>query len=201
MRIQEGVRRRGTRLGATLALAAASVGLIAIPATPASAGGGGISPSGGDGGGTSVSGSDGGGGSCGDATLVDGLARAPDCAPRRIKLVIEAANKIAKGRDYCYGGGHSKFKSRCYDCSGSVSYALHGGRFIDQPLDSSGFMRWAHHGKGDWFTVYANSGHAFLMVAGLRFDTSDTRGAGPGWARSMGAENQRDYRKRHKGRF
>jgi len=163
-------------------------------ATSASAGGGG----------TSIGGSDGGSGSgssCGDAKLVNGLAQAPDCAPRRIKKVIGAANDIAKGKDYCYGGGHSKFKSRCYDCSGAVSYALHGGRFVHTPMDSSGYMRWAHRGKGDWFTVYSNSGHAFLVVAGLRFDTSDTRGAGPGWAKNMGAESPRDYRKRHKGRF
>jgi hypothetical protein len=190
LRTQKQVPRTRTKLGVALALTLASVALIAIPATPASAGGGGTSASG-----TS------GGGSCGDARLVDGLARAPDCAPRRVKLVIDAANQIAKGKDYCYGGGHSKFKSRCYDCSGSVSYALHGGRFIDTPMDSSDFMGWARHGKGDWFTVYSNPGHAFLVVAGLRFDTSDTRGAGPGWAKNMGAENPRDYRKRHKGRF
>jgi hypothetical protein len=192
LRTRKQVRRRGTRPGVTLAVTAASVAAIAIPATSAGAADGG----------TSASGLDGGGGSsCGDARLVDGLARAPDCAPRRVKLVIEAANKIAKGTDYCYGGGHGKFKSSCYDCSGSVSYALHGGRFVDQPLDSSGYMRWARHGKGDWFTVYANPSHAFLVVAGLRFDTSDTRGAGPGWARHMGAESPRDYHRRHKGRF
>ena len=60
------------------------------------------------------------------------------------------------GTSYCYGGGHSSFKSSCYDCSGSVSNALHGGHFVDTPMDSSGLMRWAKHGKGDWFTVYAN---------------------------------------------
>ncbi len=190
MRTHKQVHGRGTKLGLTLALTLASAATCAMLATPASAGGGGTSASG-----TAD------GPSCGDARLVDGLARAPECAPRRIKLVISAANEIAKGKDYCYGGGHSKFKSRCYDCSGSVSYALHGGRFIDTPMDSSGFMRWAHHGKGDWFTVYSNPGHAFLVVAGLRFDTSDTRGAGPGWAKNMGAESPRDYRKRHKGRF
>jgi hypothetical protein len=194
LRIRNQVQCGGTRLGTALVLGLAAVAACAMPATQASAGDGGTSISGSTGGGS-------GSGSCGDATLVDGLAQAPDCAPRRIKLVIDAANDIAKGTDYCYGGGHAKFKSRCYDCSGSVSYALHGGRFIDTPMDSSGFMQWARHGKGDWFTVYASPSHAFLVIAGLRFDTSDTHGAGPGWARSMGAESPRDYRHRHKGRF
>jgi hypothetical protein len=189
LRIRKQVHRRGTKLGTALALGFAAV---AMCATSASAGGGG----------TSIGGSDGGSGSsCGDARLVNGLATAPDCAPSRIKKVIGAANDIAKGKDYCYGGGHSKFKSRCYDCSGSVSYALHGGRFVDTPMDSSEFMRWAHRGNGNWFTVYANSGHAFLVVAGLRFDTSMTRGAGPGWSRRIRDENLRDFRNRHKGSY
>jgi hypothetical protein len=192
LRIRKQVHRRGTKLGTALALGLAAV---AMCATSASAGGGG----------TSIGGSDGGSGSgsssCGDAKLVNGLAVAPDCAPRRIKNVISAANDIAKGKDYCYGGGHAKFKSRCYDCSGSVSYALHGGRFVDTPMDSSQFMRWGHRGKGNWFTVYSNSGHAFLVVAGLRFDTSMTRGAGPGWSGRVHDENLRDFRDRHKGSF
>jgi hypothetical protein len=190
LRTQKQVHGRGTKLGTALVLGLAAVAMFA---TPASAGGGGTPISGSDGGSSSSS--------CGNARLVNGLAVAPDCAPRRIKNMISAANDIAKGKDYCYGGGHAKFKSRCYDCSGSVSYALHGGRFVDTPMDSSQFMGWGHRGKGDWFTVYSNSGHAFLAVAGLRFDTSDTRGAGPGWAKSMGAESPRDYSRRHKGRF
>jgi hypothetical protein len=185
LRTRTHTQRRRRNLKAAIALAAA---LALVPASAASAGSGG----------TSTSGS----GDCGaDARLVDGKAQAPDCAPRRVKRVIRAANEIAKGKDYCYGGGHSDWKSSCYDCSGSVSYALHGGDFIDHPMDSSGFMHWAHRGKGNWITVYANSGHAFAVIAGLRFDTSDTRGAGPGWAKGMGAENPRDYRKRHKGRY
>jgi hypothetical protein len=192
LRIKKQVHRRGAKLGVALALGLAGVAICALPVTQATAGGGG----------TSISTSDGGGSpGCGDAKLSHGLALAPDCAPRRVKLAIDAANKIAKGKDYCYGGGHQDFKSRCYDCSGSVSYALHGGRFIHSPMDSSDFMRWAHNGKGGWFTVYANPSHAFLVIAGLRFDTSDTRGAGPGWARHMGAENPRDYRDRHKSRY
>ncbi len=149
-------------------------------------------------GGVGAGGTSGGCKSGSQAKLRDGLAIPPCSAPQRIKDVIAAANEIAKGTPYCYGGGHASFKSSCYDCSGAVSYALHGGRLLDSPLDSSGLMRWARHGKGGWLTVYANPGHAFLTVAGLRFDTSDTKGAGPGWASTMGAERPGEYRKRHK---
>ncbi len=127
-------------------------------------------------------------------------ATVPNCAPTRIQKVIKAANHIV-GTSYCYGGGHSSFKSSCYDCSGSVSKALHGGHFVDTPMDSSGFMRWAKHGKGDWFTVYANPGHAFLVVAGLRFDTSMTTGDGPGWSAQVHAENLKDFKARNKGKY
>ena len=172
----------------------AMAALIALPAAPAAAAGGGTSVSGSDGG-------SGGGGRCGDARLVNGKAKVPDCAPLRIKKVIWAANDIAKGKNYCYGGGHSSFKSSCYDCSGSVSYALHGGHFVRSPMDSSGYMRWAKRGKGDWFTVYANPSHAFLVIAGLRFDTSMTAGGGPGWSKRIHDENLRDFKKRKKSRF
>jgi hypothetical protein len=176
-------------------LAATCAAAIALPAAPAAAGGGGTSASGsGDGGG-------GGGPSCGDAKIVHGKAKAPDCAPHRVKEVIWAANDIAKGTSYCYGGGHSSFKSSCYDCSGSVSFALHGGHFVKSPMDSTGFYRWGKHGKGDWFTVYTNSGHAFLVVAGVRFDTSMTRGQGPGWSSRVHEENLRDFKKRRKPRY
>ena len=157
-----------------------------------------------------MSGSDGssGGGSCGDAKLVNGKAKVPDCAPLRIKKVIWAANDIAKGTDYCYGGGHSSFKSSCYDwkdrgydCSGSVSYALHGGRFVRSPMPSSGYYGWGKRGKGDWFTVYTNSGHMFLAIAGLRFDTSMTAGKGPGWSSEIHAEHLRDFKKRMKPKY
>jgi hypothetical protein len=136
-----------------------------------------------------------------DAKIRNGLAVAPDCAPGRVKDVIDKANKIAKGYGYCMGGGHSSFKSSCYDCSGSVSYALHGGDFVSSPMDSSGFMRWGKHGKGKWFTVYANSGHVWMKIAGLRFDTADTSGNGPGWADNMGWEKSQNYKIRHKSRY
>ena len=84
-----------------------------------------------------------------------------------------------------YGGGHARFNSKGYDCSGTVSFALHGGDLLDSPLDSGSFMNWEEKGKGLWITVYTNPGHAFAVIAGLRLDTSaagDPSGAkGPRW--------------------
>ena len=95
--------------------------------------------------------------------------------------MIAAANAI-RDRPYLWGGGHGSFEASGYDCSGAVSYALHGGGFLDSPLDSTGFMSWGEPGVGNWITVYANSGHAYAMIAGLRWDTSDSGGDGPSWA-------------------
>jgi len=104
--------------------------------------------------------------------LPNGQAIAPDDAPPEVKAVIDAGNKIAT-LPYIYGGGHNaKFSGRGYDCSGSVSYALHGGGLLDSPLDSSSFMHWGDKGPGSWITIYTNPGHAYMVVAGLRFDTS-----------------------------
>jgi hypothetical protein len=133
------------------------------------------------------------------AKLRHGKAIAPKSAPGRVKRVIDAANDIAKGHGYCSGGGYDKWKSPCYDCSSAVSYALHGGDLIKHAKPPSGLMRWGKHHRGEWITVYANSGHAFMKVAGLRFDTADTKGAGPGWARGMGWEKTQSYVSRHKG--
>lgn len=186
--------RRGkvsTRIRLAGTLIAATAALVALPTASAAAAGGG----------TSVSGSGGdGGGRCGDAKLVHGKAKIPDCAPLRVKKVVWAANEIRK-KPYEWGGGHGSWKDNGYDCSGAISYALHGGRFLRHPLDSSGFMSWAQRGKGKWITVLANPGHAFLVVAGLRFDTSQVRGDGPGWSEQTHAESWRDYRKRQKSRF
>ncbi len=173
-----------TKLTATLVLAAAA--LATLPVALAQAGDGGI--------GTSSSQA-----RPGKARLVHGKAIAPSNAPARVVGVIDAANRIAKGRDYCYGGGHASFKASCYDCSGSVSYALHGGRFLRRPMASGDLMHWGRGHRGKWITVFANSGHAYMTVAGLRFDTSMTRGIGPGWSRHM--RSGAGYRKRHKGRF
>ena len=111
----------------------------------------------------------------------DGSASAPANAPQQVKDVIAAANAI-RDTPYVWGGGHGSFESSGYDCSGAVSYALHGGGFLSSPLDSTGFMSWGEPGAGNWITVYANSGHAWAMIAGLRWDTSDSGGDGPSWA-------------------
>jgi len=109
----------------------------------------------------------------GTATLLpNGQAVAPSDAPPQVAALIDAGNKIAT-LPYVYGGGHNKtFSGRGYDCSGSVSYALHGGGLLDAPLDSSDFMSWGDPGPGGWITIYTNPGHAYMVVAGLRFDTS-----------------------------
>jgi hypothetical protein len=135
------------------------------------------------------------------AKLVHGKAVAPKSAPHRVKQVIDAANDIAKGKGYCSGGGYSSWKSPCYDCSSAVSYALHGGHLIKHAKPPSGLKTWGRPRKGEWITVYANSSHAFMKVAGLRFDTADTKGAGPGWAQGMGWERTQSHVKRHKGAF
>lgn len=108
----------------------------------------------------------------------DGTATAPADAPEAVKGAIAAANAISD-TPYLYGGGHGSFESSGYDCSGSASYALHGGGLLSSPLDSTGFMTWGESGPGSWITVYSNPGHAYVVIAGLRFDTSG--GAGPRW--------------------
>lgn len=118
------------------------------------------------------------------ARLINGKAYAPASAPARVKRVINWANRI-RNKPYRYGGGHGSFFDSGYDCSGSVSYALRGGRFVRSPMASTGYMSWGRRGKGRWITVYSNPGHAYMIVAGLRFDTSMTPGNGPGWSKSL----------------
>ncbi|HSR94205.1 MAG TPA: hypothetical protein VLK56_05015 [Solirubrobacterales bacterium] len=115
------------------------------------------------------------------AILLGGIALAPPNAPEAIKAAITAANEIV-GRPYAWGGGHTSWYSRGYDCSGAVSYALGGGGFLAAPLDSSQLESWGEPGPGRWLTVYANPGHAYAVIAGLRWDTvGDARGTGPRW--------------------
>jgi len=118
------------------------------------------------------------------AMLVDGEAVAPAGAPLVVKAVIDAANLI-NDRPYIWGGGHGSFEDSGYDCSGAVSYALHGGGLLSSPLDSGGLTSWGEPGAGSWITVYANYGHTYIVVAGLRFDTSMTGGNGPRWSEVM----------------
>ena len=128
----------------------------------------------------------------------DGLAAAPLDAPPEVQNAIWAANRII-GLPYVYGGGHGNFTSRGYDCSGTVSFALHGASLLRSPLDSGSFMRWGLAGKGAWFTVYTNPGHAFAVIAGLRLDTSaagDPSGAkGPRWRPVL--RKTRGFKSRH----
>jgi len=91
--------------------------------------------------------------------------------PDRVHRGIMAGNRIAH-HPYKYGGGHGSFRDSGYDCSGSVSYVLHSMRALDSPLDSSGFESYGGAGKGRWVTIYANSGHAFMVINGRRYDTS-----------------------------
>jgi hypothetical protein len=95
--------------------------------------------------------------------------------------VVAAANRIA-GTPYKYGGGHGSFNDSGYDCSGSVSYALHGGGLLGTPLDSSGFMSYGASGPGKRITIYANPGHVYMVIDGRRFDTSARRETGSRWS-------------------
>jgi cell wall-associated NlpC family hydrolase len=115
---------------------------------------------------------------------VGGMAQAPADAPAAVKQVIAAGNAIA-GLPYAYGGGHGSFRANAYDCSGSVSYALAAAGLLSSPLDSTGFESWGEPGPGQWITVYANAGHAFMVVAGWRFDTSSLSQDSTRWTRSM----------------
>jgi len=113
--------------------------------------------------------------------LASGELIPPASAPAKVKAVIAAANRI-RLKPYIYGGGHASFASRGYDCSGSVSFALHGGEFIESPEPSGPMESWGLPGKGRWITVYANAGHAYAEIAGFRWDTAgDASGTGPRW--------------------
>ncbi len=105
------------------------------------------------------------------SVTADGFAVPPASAPKVVKRVIAAGNAIAK-EPYKWGGGHGSWDDNGYDCSGSVSYALHGADLLDSPLVSGDFARWGDRGKGKWITIYANAEHVYMIVAGIRFDTS-----------------------------
>jgi hypothetical protein len=106
------------------------------------------------------------------ATLLpDGTAAAPADAPIEVQQAIWAANRL-KEMPYKYGGGHAKIEDNGYDCSGTVSYALIHAGLLESPLPSGSFMKWGQRGRGAWITVFANRGHAYAVIAGLRLDTS-----------------------------
>jgi hypothetical protein len=125
------------------------------------------------------------------------LAHISPSAPGKVRRLIRAGNRIAK-TPYKYGGGHGTWNDSGYDCSGSVSYVLHHAGLLDGPArPSGGFMNWGRSGRGGWVTVYAHSGHMFLTVAGLRFDTTDRERDGTRWHRDM--RSTAGYAVRHPG--
>jgi hypothetical protein len=174
--------RVAARIGLFLAAALAAL-MLTTTAVPAASGGLGTSTTSKD------------GGRFQKAKLVHGRAIPPETAPKRIKKAIRAANKIRRTK-YVWGGGHGSFKSKGYDCSGAVSYMLHGGRMLNTPMTSGSLASsWGRRGKGKWLTVYANGGHTYAVVAGLRWDTSG--GPGPRWHRDMrsgGGYAKRNYK-------
>lgn len=114
--------------------------------------------------------------------LTNGMLVPPKSAPARVKQAISYANRI-RNKPYLWGGGHTRWWDSGYDCSGSVSYALRGGSFIDSPMPSGPLMQWGLNGEGRWITVYANAGHTYAVIAGYRWDTSGNGGGrtGPSW--------------------
>jgi hypothetical protein len=131
------------------------------------------------------------------AILRNGIAYAPTRAPQSVKTAIWAANSLHR-KPYLWGGGHGSFFDRGYDCSGTVSFALHGAGAVAVPLGSSEMMRYGKRGRGRWFTIYARPGHTFAVFAGLRLDTTDFRNGGnigPRWHVEM--RDTRGYVARH----
>jgi hypothetical protein len=164
--------KNSSKLKVGLVAIAAVIALIVIPAdASADCGGGGVTPAEVD--------------ICTPTAkarlLPNGMLIPPKSAPPRVKAVIKAADRI-RTKPYIWGGGHGRWWDRGYDCSGSVSYALHGGKFLESPLPSGPMEHWGLEGEGRWITVYANAGHAYAVIAGYRWDTSgNSEGTGPRW--------------------
>jgi cell wall-associated NlpC family hydrolase len=116
--------------------------------------------------------------------LKEGVALPPIEAPEEVRLIIEAGNQIAR-TPYLWGGGHGKWLDHGYDCSGSVSFALANAGLLAGPQTSGALTGWGKPGKGKWITIYANAGHVFMEVAGVRFDTSGNRKTGSRWQSDM----------------
>jgi cell wall-associated NlpC family hydrolase len=136
-------------------------------------------------------------GAAGKAALLGTRAVAPLNAPAAVKRVIAAANHI-RTLPYVWGGGHGSWVSSGYDCSGAVSYALHGGGLLTTPLVSGSMETFGEAGPGKWITIYANASHAYMVVAGLRFDTAgDTSGTGPRWHPTTAAAASGTFVARH----
>jgi hypothetical protein len=113
--------------------------------------------------------------------LGNGVALPPLEAPEEVKQIIEAGNVIARS-PYLWGGGHGKWLDTGYDCSGSVSFALAAAGLLNGPLASGPLMSWGEPGPGKYVTIYSNQGHVYMYVAGVRFDTSNSRVTGSRWS-------------------
>jgi hypothetical protein len=116
--------------------------------------------------------------------LPNGIALPPLEAPEEVKQIIEAGNIIARS-PYKWGGGHGKWLDNGYDCSGSVSFALAAAGLLEGPMASGPLMSWGEPGKGKWITIYTHTGHVFMEVAGVLFDTSNARVTGSRWGNHM----------------
>jgi cell wall-associated NlpC family hydrolase len=116
--------------------------------------------------------------------LGNGVAVPPLNAPEEVRQIIEAGNIIAR-TPYLWGGGHGKWLDKGYDCSGSVSFALAAAGLLNGPLASGPLMHWGEPGPGKWVTIYASNGHVYMYVAGVRFDTSNSRVTGSRWSNTV----------------
>lgn len=135
------------------------------------------------------------------ALLRNGIAYAPERAPQSVKEAIWAVNSL-RLKPYVWGGGHRSFYDRGYDCSGSVSFALHQAGLLSAPLPSDDFVRYGRWGRGRWITVYSRPGHTFAIIAGLRLDTTDLgtgEAVGPRWY--VTGRNTRNFVARHPSGF
>ena len=121
-------------------------------------------------------------------------AIAPLGAPEEVVEAVAAANRITR-KPYKYGGGHGRWRDTGYDCSGSVSYVLHAAGLLKVARASGDLMSYGERGKGDWITIYAHGGHAYMVIAGLRFDTSGRGEEGPRWR--LERRSGRAFVKRH----
>ncbi|MDQ6808793.1 MAG: hypothetical protein M3Z64_05130 [Verrucomicrobiota bacterium] len=131
------------------------------------------------------------------AVLRNGVAYAPSRAPQSVKNAIWAVNTL-RSKPYTWGGGHGSFYDSGYDCSGTISFAMHNAGALNAPISSSEFMRFGERGRGRWITIYARHGHTFAMVAGLRLDTTDFRNGGdegPRW--HIEGRDLRSFEARH----
>jgi hypothetical protein len=130
--------------------------------------------------------------------IVHGKAKPPRNAPPQVVAAIKAGNHIRK-KPYVWGGGHGRWEDRGYDCSGTVSYMLHAAGLLDRPMDSGELASWGDPGQGGWISVAANGGHTYIVVAGLRMDTSGSGGKGPRWSKRKLSSGHGRFAIRHYG--